>query len=60
MMTILFMVSMALILSGGFVACYLWSIASGQYDDLSTPALRMLKDDLKVQTDIERKLNESQ
>jgi len=60
MMTILFMVSMALILSGSFVACYLWSISNGQYDDLSTPALRMLKEDFKVETEIERKLNESQ
>lgn len=59
MITILFMVSVALILSGSFVGCYLWSISSGQYDDLSTPALRMLKEDLKVETEIERKRNES-
>jgi cbb3-type cytochrome oxidase maturation protein len=59
MMTILFMVSVALFLSGGFVICYLWSISNGQYDDLSTPALRMLKEDLKFETDLERKRNES-
>lgn len=59
MMTIIFMVSMALILSASFVACYLWSISSGQYDDLSTPALRMLKEDLKLETEIERNRNES-
>ncbi len=59
MITILFMVSVALILSGSFVACYLWSISNGQYDDLSTPALRMLKEDLKVETEIERNRNES-
>lgn len=49
MMTILFMVSVALILSGTFVACYLWSISDGQFDDLTTPALRMLKDDIQIQ-----------
>lgn len=58
MMTILFMVSVALILSGSFVACYLWSVSNGQFDDLSTPALRMLKEDFKVQKEIERNLNE--
>lgn len=59
MMTILFMVSVALLLSGGFVACYLWSISNGQFDDLTTPALRMLKDDFQVQKDKEGKLDES-
>lgn len=60
MMTILFMVSVALILSAGFVVCYLWSISNGQFDDLSTPSLRMLKEDFKVQKKIERKTNEPQ
>lgn len=60
MMTILFMVSVALLLSAGFVACYLWSISNGQFDDLTTPAIRMLKDDFQVQTDKERKLDEPQ
>lgn len=46
MMTILFMVSVALILSASFIACYLWSVSNGQFDDLTTPALRMLKEDL--------------
>lgn len=60
MMTILFMVSVALILSIGFVAGYLWSISNGQFDDLTTPALRMLKDDLHVEKERkERNLNES-
>jgi cbb3-type cytochrome oxidase maturation protein len=56
MITILFMVSVALLLSGGFVICYLWSVANGQFDDLSTPAIRMLKDDMKIQ--VERKSDE--
>jgi cbb3-type cytochrome oxidase maturation protein len=60
MMTILFMVSVALLLSAGFVACYLWSISNGQFDDLTTPAIRMLKDDFQVQKDKERKFDEPQ
>ena len=43
---ILFMSILALVLSFGFVACYLWALSSGQYDDLDTPAHRILKDDL--------------
>lgn len=44
--TILFMVFLAMILALIFVAAYLWAAGSGQFDDLQTPALRMLKDDL--------------
>ena len=54
MMLILFMVGIALILSLVFVGCYLWSLASGQMDDLETPALRMLKDELIPKGNVER------
>lgn len=58
MMTILFMVSIALCLSVTFVAGYLWALSKGQFDDLQTPALRILKDDLKNINNSERKENE--
>lgn len=45
MSTIVFMVSIALILSFSFVICYLWALSDGQFDDLETPAHRMLKND---------------
>ncbi len=45
MSTILFMVSVALMLSASFVACYLWAASRGQFDDLETPAYRILKED---------------
>ena len=45
MSTIIFMVSIALILSFSFVICYLWALSDGQFDDLETPAHRMLKND---------------
>ncbi len=48
MTTIIFMVSVALVLSVTFVACYLWSLASGQYDDLMTPAMRILSEDVEL------------
>lgn len=45
MNTIIFMVVVALLLSFGFVLCYVWASANGQFEDLETPALRMLKND---------------
>jgi cbb3-type cytochrome oxidase maturation protein len=48
MTTILFMVSVALILSFIFVCCYLWALSNGQFDDPETPAIRMLKEDFII------------
>lgn len=55
-LTIVFMVSLALILAIAFVVAYLWAMSDGQFDDLETPALRILKDDFdnKKVTTIER------
>lgn len=45
MSTMLVMISIAFLLSLGFVVSYLWASSSGQFDDLETPALRMLRDE---------------
>lgn len=42
---ILFMIPLALIFAGCFVAAFLWASSKGQFDDLETPALRILIDD---------------
>lgn len=39
------MIPMALILGLGFVFAFLWATSKGQFDDLETPAHRILKDD---------------
>jgi cbb3-type cytochrome oxidase maturation protein len=39
------LVPLALALVGVFVALYVWSTRSGQFDDLHTPALRALLDE---------------
>jgi cbb3-type cytochrome oxidase maturation protein len=36
--------------AAGFLAAFLWAVASGQFDDVSTPPLRMLRDDLTPST----------
>lgn len=37
----------SLLLAGIAVIGYLWASRSGQFDDLDTPALRMLNDDVE-------------
>lgn len=44
MEVLIFLIPIALILGGGFLAAYLWAITHGQYDDLETPAYRILTD----------------
>lgn len=59
MTTILFMVSVALVLSGTFVFCYIWAFSNGQFDDLKTPAMRILKEDFKSTRISERDQHEN-
>lgn len=40
-----FMIPIALLLGLGFVISFIWAAKKGQYDDLETPAFRMLFDD---------------
>jgi cbb3-type cytochrome oxidase maturation protein len=39
------MIPMALLLGGGFVAAFIWATNNGQFDDLDTPAYRILKNE---------------
>ncbi|QJR37018.1 cbb3-type cytochrome oxidase assembly protein CcoS [Gemmatimonas groenlandica] len=44
-MSVIYLVlPLALILVGGAVVAFVWSAKSGQYDDLETPAVRVLHD----------------
>jgi cbb3-type cytochrome oxidase maturation protein len=48
-MSVLFLVvPLALLLVGGAVAAFLWATYRGQFDDLTTPALRALHDDSEI------------
>ena len=42
MSIVFFLVPFALLLGVGFVAAFIWASAQGQYDDLVTPAERVL------------------
>ena len=36
---------LALLLGGAFLAAFLWAVREGQFDDIDTPALRLVLDD---------------
>lgn len=42
---LIFLIPLALVLSGGAVLAYAWACRSGQMDDLDSPAYKMLIDD---------------
>lgn len=42
---LILMIPMALLLGVGFVAAFLYASSKGQFDDLDTPAHRILNDD---------------
>lgn len=44
MSLMLFLIPLALLLAGAAVAAFLWCVTSGQFDDVDTPARRMLHD----------------
>lgn len=47
-MTVLFVIlPVALVLSAFAAAAFLWATSAGQFDDLETPAVRLLCDELK-------------
>lgn len=45
-MSIIFLIlPITLVLCGGAVVAFAWATRSGQFDDLETPAIRLLHDD---------------
>lgn len=45
-MSILYvLIPLALLLLGGAVWAFFWAVGSGQFDDLDTPAIRIIMDD---------------
>ena len=41
------LISASLVLALGFLAAFIWSVRSGQYEDDYTPSVRMLFEDTK-------------
>lgn len=47
MSVIVILIAIGIIVTGGFLAAFIWAVKSGQYDDTYSPAVRMLFDDNK-------------
>ncbi|WP_245776505.1 cbb3-type cytochrome oxidase assembly protein CcoS [Spirosoma endophyticum] len=45
MSILFFMIGISLMMALGFLGAFIWSMRTGQQDDLYTPSLRMLLDD---------------
>jgi cbb3-type cytochrome oxidase maturation protein len=45
MSVILLLIAAGGTVAGGFLLAFLWAVARGQFDDTSTPPVRMLLDD---------------
>lgn len=45
MMIILLLIGCSLVMAVGFLIAFIWSVKSGQIDDTTTPAYRILDDD---------------
>jgi cbb3-type cytochrome oxidase maturation protein len=49
---IFLLIAISLLVAGGFLVLFLWSVRSGQFDDDYTPSVRMLFDsEIKVTKD---------
>ena len=48
MEVIILLILASLTLAGIFLAIFVWATKSGQFEDTTTPALRMLADDMPV------------
>jgi len=51
-MSILYvLIPLGLLILGGAVWAFFWAVGSGQFDDLDTPAMRILMDDDRAPKD---------
>ena len=48
MSTIYLMIPVTLLIAGGFLLAYIWSVRNGQFEDTTTPAMRILPDDKPI------------
>jgi len=45
MSVIIILIAASILIAGGFLIAFLWSVKNGQFDDDYTPSVRMLFDD---------------
>lgn len=58
MTVVLVLISISMLVAGGFLLAFIWAVKNGQYDDTYSPSVRMLFDNkLKegAKTSVEKK-----
>jgi cbb3-type cytochrome oxidase maturation protein len=48
MSVVFILVFVAIVMAGGFLGAFIWSVKNGQYEDTYTPSVRILFDDMPV------------
>jgi cbb3-type cytochrome oxidase maturation protein len=48
MSVLILLIGFSLLIAGGFLVAFIWSVKKGQYDDDYTPSVRMLFDDKPI------------
>jgi cbb3-type cytochrome oxidase maturation protein len=54
MSIIIILILVSLGLGAGFLAAFIWAVKSGQFEDTTTPSLRILPEDLSAPTENDR------
>jgi cbb3-type cytochrome oxidase maturation protein len=47
MIVIFFLIPLSIVIAACFLVAFIWAVRSGQYEDTSTPSMRVLLDDRK-------------
>jgi cbb3-type cytochrome oxidase maturation protein len=42
---IVLLIAIGAVVAGGFLAAFVWAVRTGQFDDTTSPAVRMIVDD---------------
>jgi cbb3-type cytochrome oxidase maturation protein len=45
MAVVFLLIAAGAVVAGGFLAAFVWAVRSGQFDDTTTPAVRVILDD---------------
>jgi cbb3-type cytochrome oxidase maturation protein len=53
------LIAISILVAGGFLAAFLWSVNDGQYNDDYTPSVRILFDDKKKKTPQDKSSNQT-
>ena len=49
MSVLILLIGFSILIAGGFLLAFIWSVKKGQYDDDYTPSIRVLYDDKPIE-----------